>query len=198
MKNFFFPILMLAFTLMHAQAPENANDICPILIGETVPDAQLVNPKGQTVSLSALLSSQKTVLVFYRGGWCPYCNRQLAGLAEIENSVLELGFQIIAISPDDHRNLIASSDKNAYRYQLLSDPDAKLIQKIGIGFMTNAKTKDYIIKKSPQGEPSPVMPVPAVMVLDKTGKILFEYINPEYSQRLSGDMLLAILTNLEK
>jgi len=88
-----------------AQVPKNAEDICPLLMGESIPKATLQNSEGKQIEIGKLLSNKPTVLVFYRGGWCPYCNVQLSGLVKIEKDILDLGYQIIAISPDDYRNL---------------------------------------------------------------------------------------------
>lgn len=63
--------------------PSKAEDISPLLIGETLPKAKLLDSKGNTFELNDILKTKPTVLVFYRGGWCPYCNLQLSGLASI-------------------------------------------------------------------------------------------------------------------
>ena len=56
--------------------------------------------------------------------------------------------------------------------------------------------KEYIIGKGQKGETSSVMPAPTVMIVDKKGVIKFEYINPNYKERISGDMLLSVLKTL--
>lgn len=202
MKSFLKSILgILCFwctTNVSAQVPENAEDISPLLIGETIPKATFQDSEGKQVELVNLLSNKPTVLVFYRGGWCPYCNMQLSGLVEIEKDILDLGYQIVAISPDDYQNLKSTESKDSINYTLLSDLNAKFIQQVGIGFKTPTMLKGFIATKGQKGETSEVMPVPTVMILDKKGKILFEYINPNYKERISGEMLLAVLKTLKK
>jgi len=185
------------FKNTNAQIAEKAEDISPLLIGETVPEAYLQDMDGNAVLLQDILKLKQTVLVFYRGGWCPYCNLQLSGLIKIEKDVVELGYQIVAISPDEYQNLKPTHEKNSINYQLFSDPDAKLIKAIGIGFTTPSMLKAYILTKGQKGKTSEVMPVPTVLVLDQNGKILFEYINPKYKERISGEMLLAVLKTLQ-
>ena len=48
------------------------------------------------------------VLTFYRGGWCPYCNTQLAGLRKAEKKLINLGFDVYFISPDKHEFLVST------------------------------------------------------------------------------------------
>jgi len=176
--------------------PTVAEDISPILIGETLPNAYFQNAEGESVQLKAILEEKPTVLVFYRGGWCPYCNVQLSGLVDIEEEVLELGYQIVAISPDDFKNLQATIENNNTKYKLLSDPNGEFIQQIGIAFKTSSSLKEYITGKGQKGETSSVMPAPTVMIVDKKGVIKFEYINPNYKERISGEMLLSVLKTL--
>lgn len=175
--------------------PEKPEDISPYLIGETLPDSNLTDAQGKTVSLHSVLS-KPTVLVFYRGGWCPYCNAQLSGLAKVEKEVLALGYQIVAVSPDDFGNIAETLKKESVNYQLFSDSNAELIQKIGIGFKTADDLKNYLEKKRNLKSAS-VIPVPTVMIVNKNKEILFEYINPNYKQRLSPELLLAVLKNLK-
>ncbi|MDV4116283.1 peroxiredoxin-like family protein [Elizabethkingia anophelis] len=184
-------------TGINAQIPKHPEDIRPLLIGENLPDAKLVDNNGKEVNLLADIKKKPTVLVFYRGGWCPYCNMQLSGLVKIEKDILDLGYQIIAVSPDDYRNLQNMEEKDSIHYKLLSDPDGKFISKIGIAFQTPLMIKGFAATKGQKGKMSDVIPVPTVMVVDTNGKILFEYINPNYQERLSGKMLLAVLKTIE-
>jgi peroxiredoxin len=177
--------------------PSKAEDISPLLIGETLPNAYLQDTNGNDMELKNILKTKPTVLVFYRGGWCPYCNLQLSGLVDIENEVLALGYQIVAISPDDFQNLKNTEEKDKINYQLFSDKDGAFIQKIGIAFQTPLMVKSYITTKGQKGKTPEVLPVPTVMIVNTKREILFEYINPNYKQRISGDMLLAVLKSIK-
>jgi peroxiredoxin len=181
---------------LQGQVADQATAISPLLIGETIPDATLLDDKGQAVQLSTVLSQQPTVLVVYRGGWCPYCNQHLAALAKAEAEILALGYQIVAISPDDYQNLKPTITDNDVRYKLYADPGATLIQAMGIAFKTPEDYLKYIAKKS-KGEVSEALPVPTLMVVNKKAEILFEYINPTYSTRISPELLLAVLQQLK-
>ena len=193
-------ILLLSLLLIgcsnQQSIPLVAEDISPILIGETLPNGNFQNVEGESVQLKAILEEKPTILVFYRGGWCPYCNVQLSGLVKIEEDILELGYQIVAISPDDYKNLQSTIENNSTKYKLLSDPNGEFIQEIGIAFKTSSSLKEYIIGKGQKGETSSVMPAPTVMIVVKKGVIKFEYINPNYKERISGEMLLSVLKTL--
>jgi peroxiredoxin len=189
-------VLIISSATLNAQVPQNAEDISPLLIGEKLPEAMLLDEDGKPINLNEEIAKKKTVLVFYRGGWCPFCNMQLASLAEAESEILKLGYQIIAISPDDYKNLKPSVEKNKANYKLLADPDGSFLKDIGIAFTPSDGTISYIVKKT-VGKTTEVLPVPTVLVLNTEGEILFEYISPNYKQRISTELLLAVLGNLK-
>ena len=200
MKKLTLALLLMTFFSNNIEAqnvPSKAEDISPLLIGETLPNTQLLDSNGKTFELNKILKDKPTVLVFYRGGWCPFCNLQLSGLVEIEDEIVSLGYQIVAISPDDYKNLKSTEEKDKINYQLFSDKDGSFIQEIGIAFKTPLMLKGYIATKGQAGKTSEVMPVPTVMIVNTKGEILFEYINPNYKQRISGEMLLAVLKTIK-
>lgn len=187
---------LLFSSMVFSQVPKNAEDVSPLLVGESIPEATLLDAYGKQISLKSIVKNKPTVLVFYRGGWCPYCNTQLGGLAEVEQEVLSLGYQIIAVSPDKYQNLKPTMDSNAVGYTLYADSDATLIKAVGIGYQTPEASKAFIVKKTSM-EATNILPVPTVMVLNTDGDILFEYINPNYKVRLSEKLLLAVLKALK-
>jgi hypothetical protein len=69
-------VLGLAFLLATAPTAGGARTT-PVTVGETAPDFTLESNTGARVSLSQSLATGPTVLVFYRGHWCPFCARQL-------------------------------------------------------------------------------------------------------------------------
>jgi peroxiredoxin len=136
------------------------------------------------------------VVLFYRGGWCPFCNAHLAEIQEAQSQVLDMGFQIIAISPDSPENLRATDEEHNLDYHLYSDAGGELIKAVGIAFKSPERYTGMLVEKS-DGLNDGFLPVPSVFVTDTNGKILFEYINPDYRTRLSAKLLLAVLKNLE-
>jgi len=179
-----------------AQIADKPEEVAPLLIGEQVPlKTSILDAQGKTHRLGDILATQKTVLVFYRGGWCPFCNVHLSGLAKAAAEITALGYQIVAISPDDPKNLQNTAESGQLNYQLYADPQAQLLEAVGIAFKAPEAARQYIASKS-KGDVTKVLPVPALLVLDKEGKILFEYISPNYKQRISAELLLAVLKNL--
>lgn len=198
MKSIFTLSLLSLTSIFSAfsQVPNKPENISPLLIGEYLPDGILHNMDGDTFKLHDLLKEKHTVLVFFRGGWCPFCNLQLYGLSEVQDSMLSLGFQIIAISPDGYKSLKHTiSDK--IDYKLYSDPEGKLIQNAGIAYKITSNTITHVEGKA-DADTDDIVPVPSVMIVNKKGEILFEYINLDYKIRITPELLLAVLQNIDK
>ncbi len=176
----------------------SAEDIHPLLVGVKVPDVVLADVEGTPVRLYSLLEKEPTVLVFYRGGWCPYCNLQLEQLHTIEGEVLNLGYQIIAISADRPENVEKSIEKHDLKYTLLSDSAKVAAKAFGLAFKVDERTLEAYKKfginlDAASGVDDHIIPVPAVFIVQKDGTIIFEYVNPNYKVRLNAQVLLAIL-----
>ena len=195
-KLFVITALLMISNFTIAQIYPTANDVKPLLIGQKIPNATLQNLDGKDVELESLMAEQPSVVVFYRGGWCPYCNAQLAGLAKIENEIKDLGYQIIAISPENFQNIPEVAKKDKVSYTLLSDNGGNLIQRTGIAFEMPDNYKKGLSSKV-KGNLTPILPVASVFIVNRSGEIMFEYINPDYKIRLPKDMLLAVLKSLK-
>jgi peroxiredoxin len=198
MKKLLFIFLVTVTTVANAQnaVPKSATDIAPLLIGEKIPEIILKSSENTDVQLADLLKKKKSVLVFYRGGWCPYCNMHLQALAEAEKQILEQGFQIIAISPDAPANLKITAEKDKAKYTLLSDSKGELIKAIGIAFEAPENYKSVINVHS-NGVNTNFLPVPSVFVVNTENEILFEYISPDFKHRISPELLVSVLKSLK-
>jgi peroxiredoxin len=173
----------------------SADNVTPLLIGQTAPNSTLQTVNGDPVSLKAFTMQKPTVLIFYRGGWCPYCNRQLAGLKDIEGQLNALGYQILAISPETPAQLQEQKLQTKFSVQLLADPGLEAISGFGIGFYvpdqkrTTYKSKWDINLTSDKTTGTAVLPAPAVFILDTNGRVMFSFVNPDFKTRISPELL---------
>lgn len=191
-----FVALLISASVQAGETPELAENIRPLLVGAKVPPLILLTPDNEAFDLNAAIAQKPTVLIYYRGSWCPYCNLHLSELKEAEVELLGLGYQIIAISPDRGENLKTTLEKHKMNYQLLSDSKMEAAKAFGIAFEVDGeilqKYKSYGIDlESASGEKHHLLPVPAVFLVDTEGIILFQYVNPNYKVRLKKEIILA-------
>lgn len=193
-------ICLFSFNLLaEHRIAQNPEDIKPLLNGMTVPKVSLQDATGKTVELSSVLKQQDTVLVFYRGGWCPYCNLQLAALREIEPKLKALGYQLIAVTPDSPAAVQASlkdTKDAAITYTLLSDSQFNLSSAFGVAYYLDEKTSATYLNtyklnlNKEQSSGKVVLPVPAVFIMNKDGLVQYSYQHINYKVRLQPELLL--------
>lgn len=199
MKNTLFTLSFLMFSIMlsaQTELPKTATDVSPLLIGEKIPNLTLKSVDDTDVNLLEIFSKKKTILVFYRGGWCPYCNVQLAALGQSEKELLDLGYQIIAVSPDSPKNLKVTGEKEKLNYLLLSDSKGELTKAVGIAFQAPMLAKSRLSKSS-DGINNSFLPVPSVFILNDKGEVEFEHITPDYKHRITTELLIAAAKSLK-
>jgi peroxiredoxin len=189
--------LLLPSTLL-AQFADRAEDVHPLLPGSAAPSAEVQRLDGSAVDFQTVLNGKPTLLVFYRGGWCPYCNVQLSALRTLVPDLDTLGFQLIAVSPDRPEELGRSLDELELEYQLVSDASAELMQSFGIAFQvdeaTRARYREYNIDLAKaSGHDHYALPVPSVFVIDGNGVIQFGYSNPDYRTRVPERLIRAAM-----
>lgn len=191
-----FILIALSINLSAADlTPASPNEIRPVLLSMPVPEVSLLTVEGKSVSLKSQLNGKPTVIVFYRGGWCPYCSLQLGGLKKIKIQLDKLGMQLIAVSPDRPEALKASLNTAELDYTLLSDSKSDAIKAFGIGYVVDAKTlkqlKSYNIDlEKASGETHHMLPVPSIFIADGEAKLQFSYVNPDYTARLPESVIL--------
>ncbi len=176
----------------YADKPEN---VTPILINSVIPDVNLKTIDGVAISLREKVAEKPTLLVFYRGGWCPYCSRHMMDLQKIEKEIVELGYQVLAISPDRPEELSKSMNKGELTYTLLSDSPMDVSKAFGIAFKMDEKAvaryKEVGIDlEKSSGYNHHLLPVPAVFIVNQEGIVKFTYVNPNYKERINGEILL--------
>jgi len=184
--------------------PDSAEDICPVLIGQSLPKIVLRTSDNTPFDLNAASAEKATILIFFRGGWCPYCNLHLGQLQSIESELLQLGFQIIAVSPDRPELLKLNAQKRGFKYRLLSDCEMTAAISLGIAFqlddatVTKYKTSYGIDLEADSGQKHHLLPVPSVFIIGKDGVIEFSYVNPNYKVRIDPDVLLKAANAVKK
>ncbi len=199
-QNVFLKILaslLLVSLFTTTLSARKANEVTPILIGSKVPDAKLRDQKGNDVSLHDVVGNKHTAVIFYRGSWCPYCNTHLRELAEIESDLIEMGFQIVAISPDSPEMLNTTDEKHTLNYALYSDSDFEASDAFGISFelpqanIAKLKTFGINLEKSSGGKNKNRLPVSSVFLVTPSKDVSFHHVDPNYKFRIPGKLLLA-------
>jgi peroxiredoxin len=195
--------VLFAFCATHALAQSqrtdihpDANDVQPLLPGMQAPAFDVVSVEGQPVHFDPENMQKPLVLIFFRGGWCPYCNLHLAELRKAESELREMGFDIWFVSIDRPELLYDSLEQPDIGYTILSDSRLEATRAFGLAFRVTDDTverykKHDIDLEAASGEAHHVLPAPSTFIIAGDGMIRFQYTNPDYTVRLPPDVLLA-------
>jgi peroxiredoxin len=170
--------LLLPISIWAQSVAPTATEIKPLKIDDKIPAFTLPSVNSQPVDVAKLNAAKPLIIIFYRAGWCPFCNTHLSNIQDYEAEFIKLGYQIIAISTDSPEKLKETTNKLNLSYTLLSDPSCDVAKQFGIAFQAGENW---------------VLPVPTVVVADKNGMIKFIHSNADYKVRISGEALLKVL-----
>jgi peroxiredoxin len=187
-------VFVLAAARLAAAVAPSAAEARPLAAGAAVPDVTVRTADGQPFALRTETAKQPALLVFYRGGWCPFCTRHLAKLQEAQPELKTLGYRILAISADPPAALKPAADKHQLTYTLLSDSERRAADAFGLSFRlddeTAKKYQGYRLPLNPTGDGGFWLPVPAVYLVGRDGRIAFAHSDPDYTKRLPVEDLL--------
>lgn len=165
-------------------------------VGAQAPDLTLPDATGNPVRLADLWRQGPLVLIFYRGGWCPYCNLELRAWQQQFAALAVHGARLVAVSPQTPDNSLSTAEKNELAYPVLSDSSLAAATGFGIAFEMQQALVDLY---SQVGNDLPVLngngrwvlPLPATYVIGQDGRIAFAHIEADYRLRAEPADVLA-------
>jgi peroxiredoxin len=173
-----------------------------VKVGDTLTSFTLRNAVGEPVSLDDLVAAGPAVLVFYRGGWCPYCNLALRTYQrELLPQLDARGATLAAISPQTPDQSLSTIEKAALNFEVLSDPGSRLASRIGIAF---EQTEEVLAAQRRLGLDlaevndggSTELPMPTVLIIDPGRTVRFVEVNPDYTARTEVADIVAALVGI--
>lgn len=168
-------------------------------LNDKAPEFTARDQYGKTISLSEELKKGAVVLVFYRGQWCPYCNRQLKQLEDSVSLIQRKGATVLTITPEVQENIEKTISKTKASYPILHDEGLRIMKSYDVAFQVDDKTietyKKYGIDfmNANGQENGAKLPVPAVYVINKEGRIIYKYFDRDYRKRATVKEILAHL-----
>jgi peroxiredoxin len=171
--------------------------------GQRLPDAELLDVHGQVTTLLNQLAGRRTVLILYRGAWCPFCNITLnAYQAELLPALINRGIGLIAVSPQTPDGSLTMKEKNALSFGVLSDPENALATAAGILTAPSEETRALQLERDldltrVNADGTTTLPMPTSMILDPDRTVRWIDVHPDYSTRSEPAQILDALEALE-
>lgn len=164
-------------------------------VGDKAPQFQGSDNSGQPFKLKDQLKKGDVVIIFYRGEWCPFCNKQLSELNDSLSLITAKGATVVAISPETKENVDKTVEKSKASFPIISDDAMGIMKMYKVNFAVDEATqvnyKKYGIDFSKaNGSNGANLPVPATYIVGKNGRIKYVFFNPDYKVRSSVQDLL--------
>lgn len=187
---FLFSLVFLNTMLLAQEKPEG------LFINSKAPDFKANDQYGNELRLKDVLKDSVVVLIFYRGQWCPYCNKQLKRLEDSLQLIKEKGARLIAITPEKPEFISKTIEKTKASFPLVYDKEMKIMKAYAVAFEVDERTVSRyknadIDLVTANGQKDKVyLPVPAVYIINKEGTIVYRFFETDYKKRATMEMIV--------
>lgn len=169
--------------------------------GAEMPDFELPDVTRGLVDTEALRKQGPLVIVFYRGGWCPYCNLQLRDIQKHIKKFNSLGAKVLAISPEAPDQSRTTVKKNNLGFYVLSDLKGDVAKSFGLSFklpddLISLYKKFGIDLKKHNANKKWELPLAATYIVDRSGQVQYAFVDVDYKKRSETTDLLKVLKEL--
>lgn len=158
-------------------------------VGDQVKNFSAVDLHDEPFRLNEALKNGPIVVIFYRGQWCPFCNKHLKSLENELEGISKKGAQLIAISPEKSEFLKRTSEKTNASFRLLHDEGYQISNLFDVTiqpgkferFMVNTMLGAKL--KKANTDDSERLPIPATFIIDQSQRVVWRHFNPNYKKR---------------
>lgn len=167
-------------------------------VGDSVPNFTLQDQHHRPVTLYERLNEGPVVLSFYRGGWCPYCNRELQALHYAHPEIEYQGAQLLAVTPESPENIARTVRKNALDYPVLYDANSEVARTFGVAINLSEYMRTFyrslgLNLSLHHADVLVRLPLPATYLIHTNYTVQYAFIEEDYTQRADTGEVLAAL-----
>jgi peroxiredoxin len=170
----------------------------PLGTGDQAPDFTLGDADGRRHHLADYLSRGPVLLIFFRGGWCPYCTLTLRALEEIAPEVRKAGGAILALSPQKASRAALVRESNGVSFPILVDCGNRIATEYGVLGQARPMTRKVFNKLGcniPEENSAEdwMLPRASEFLIDGNGIIRMAHVSPvSYERTEPADALQAL------
>ena len=191
---------LLLISTLQSQAQEKPEGL---FINSKAPEFKGKDQNGNEIVLKDLRKKGPVVIIFYRGYWCPYCNKELQKLEDSLQLIKEKGAQLIAITPEKQEGVAKTIEKTKASYPIITDEELKIMKAYDVAYLVDTKTIDRykmasidLAANNGQKPDGVYLPVPAVYIIGKDGEIKYRFFEEDYKKQAGVKDILNNLAGL--
>ncbi len=169
-----------------------------VLPGDKAPAFNAPDQNGVTIDLAEKLKDGPVVVFFYRGQWCPYCNRYLSDLQDSLQYITDKGAFVVAITPERGEEIARTVVKTGTRFSVIYDEGHRIMDAYDVTFeLAGAKHLVYkaagIDINKASGNDDRALPIPATFIIDQNGIVQMRHFDTDYKKRMSVAHIIGLL-----
>lgn len=174
---------------LKSQQYRSAEEVKGLNTGAQAPMFTALDADSNMFDLKDALQEGPVVLIFYRGFWCPVCNKHLASLQDSLELIEAAGAKVIAVSPEKPEYLDIMAEKSGATFALLYDEGYRIADAYDVTFRPGATTLltyNFVLGaklKESHSDDSQQLPIPATYIIDQDGTITWRQFDPDYKNR---------------
>lgn len=166
--------------------------------GHNISEFTITDLNNQPYKISNAWSKKPALVIFYRGGWCPYCNAQIRDLAVNHERIANTGVEVVAISVDEIDKAILVGAKYNIPFSVLSDPDLIAHKAFNVVMEIDAETlKKYeefgVNLQEWSGRDHNSIGIASVFLVDNHGRVLVSHAPEDYKTRPTVDQVITMI-----
>ncbi|MDD5051265.1 MAG: peroxiredoxin-like family protein [Sulfuricurvum sp.] len=171
-------------------------------VGDRAIGFTLKDIHGNVFTLDEALKRSPVVLIWYRGGWCPYCNIQLAYYQKYHDAIKNAGGRLVAIAPEVPNMGKVTQQDHAIDFDILSDVNNMVAKQYRIVYTVKPKLLSLMDDRFGLGDYYPEhkeeLPLTVAYVIDQGGIIRYAYIDDDFRNRAEPKEIIEVLRQLKK
>ncbi len=156
--------------------------------GQSLPDFPAADEQGIPIRSIQTVGSP-TVMLFVRGNWCPFCTKQVEGLARNYKDIVDLGAKLIFVTPKPLETTRRVAEFFEVEFDFWLDDELSAAKQLGLVMPAG-------VPGDSQKQYGPDTVWPTALVIDAAGIIRYSKLSRFVIDRPDPKVLLAELRKL--
>ncbi len=174
-----------------------------LAVGEHAPAVTLKDADNADVKLASVYAKGPTVVVFYRGDWCPFCAGQLKDWQSHLDALEKAGGTLVAISLENKEHADKTIEKGSLTFRVLRDATGDAVRKFKVAFTvdpaTQEKYKGFGVNLPDRDSTGDwQLPITSTYIIAPDGTIAYAWNDPDYRKRAKAEDVIAEVAKLKK
>ncbi len=160
-----------------------------VRVGDRVPAFTVSRVDGMPFTEQDLIAHAPAFLGLYRGWWCPSSKAQLDEVLRDVHGLSDAGLTVYSASVDGPAEAVPMQQHVGEKITILCSVPESFLDDLGVRDQRGAPWYDRLLYGAAHRDIS----MPAVLVVDKDGKIIFAYRSTRLDKRVPAAEILASL-----